>query len=224
MGRPKGSRNKRLTDLTGMTFGAYEVLYECERRKNNARVWMCKCKCDREAEVYHTNLTCRSNQMCKYCTYESYKVSEMHKTMKNVYDGMIGRCFLTADSDRYDYYGGRGITVDEAWLGEHGFQQFWRDVGDRPEGTSLDRINPNGNYCKENCRWVSSGEQAYNKRRLERNTSGRTGISWNSKLDKWEAYIGVKGEIIRLGVFANFEDAVKAREEAELKYYRYTKE
>lgn len=61
----------------------------------------------------------------------------------------------------YKYYGGRGITYDPAWAV---FANFKTDMGSRPPDTSLDRIDPNGDYCKENCRWVTKDEQLSNKR------------------------------------------------------------
>lgn len=63
----------------------------------------------------------------------------------------------------YDRYGGRGITVCEKWQGPEGFANFLRDMGERPEGCSLDRIDNNGNYEPRNCRWVGQKTQHQNK-------------------------------------------------------------
>ena len=73
---------------------------------------------------------------------------------------MIGRCSRPTDS-YYADYGGRGIDVCEKWLS---FAGFVEDMGERPEGRTLDRIDGNKGYCKENCRWATSTEQARNKR------------------------------------------------------------
>lgn len=97
-------------------------------------------------------------------------------------------------------------------------------MGECPDGLSLDRIDPSGNYEKDNCRWATNSWQGYNKGLDPNNSSGKSGVSWYTQSQKWSAEIHVENQHIRLGMFSNFEDAVKAREEAELKYYGWNKQ
>jgi len=69
---------------------------------------------------------------------------------------------LNPNAPKFDLYGGRGITVCQEWL--HDFARFYRDLGPRPEGTTLDRIDPDGNYEPGNCRWADAFVQNQNRR------------------------------------------------------------
>lgn len=71
------------------------------------------------------------------------------------------RCYNKA-ATQYEYYGGRGIQVCEAWKDD--FDAFVADMGERPEGTTLDRIDPDGDYTPQNCRWATKKEQSRNRR------------------------------------------------------------
>lgn len=74
---------------------------------------------------------------------------------------MLQRC-TNPKRDKYEYYGGRGIKVCERWLT---FENFYADMGERPEGWSLDRMDVNGNYEPGNCKWATKKEQANNRRK-----------------------------------------------------------
>lgn len=82
-----------------------------------------------------------------------------HTKTYSSWENMLTRC-NNPNNNRYQYYGNKGITVCERWLI---FENFLTDMGERPEGTSLDRIDNNKGYYKENCRWATEITQANNK-------------------------------------------------------------
>ena len=76
---------------------------------------------------------------------------------------MLDRCYLPS-MENYSLYGGRGVSVCEKWRGKSGFERFYKDMGPRPQGTTLDRKNNDGNYEPGNCRWATPKEQSNNRR------------------------------------------------------------
>lgn len=85
---------------------------------------------------------------------------------------MIQRC-TDANATNYKWYGGRGIKVHESWRGPHGFANFLKDVGERPAGKTLDRLNMDGNYEPGNVTWATQKEQTAHTRRSRRTADGR---------------------------------------------------
>jgi hypothetical protein len=134
---------------------------------------------------------------------------------------MKQRCYYE-DHDYWDNYGGRGITVCDEWL--NSFEQFYADMGDCPDGMSIERKDNELGYSAGNCKWDTPSNQGYNTRMHCNNKSTKTGVYWHKMTQKWAAAIRADGENIHLGVFDSFEVAVKVREAAELQYYGRTKE
>ena len=119
---------------------------------------------------------------------------------------MKKRCLLKNDPS-YKNYGGRGITVCERWLE---FAAFHADMGDPGDGLSLDRIDVNGDYTPENCRWATSTQQVINRRKWAGTTSSYRGVRFVKKYSSWRAKITVRKKDIELGSFKTERSAALA--------------
>jgi len=114
------------------------------------------------------------------------------------YRSMINRC-ENENVERFKHYGGKGIHVCDRWKGDKGFENFLSDMGDKPDGMSLDRLDTSKGYCRENCRWATSEQQMNNTTRnrfVEYKGERKT-------IAEWARAVGMKtstlGERIRKG-------------------------
>lgn len=213
----------------GNKYGLLTIVSEGPKNSESSKrqVW-CSCDCGaKELSLVRTNnLGSGNTTSCGCVGEESRKTHGMSNTRTyQIHEGMLRRCKPELAVD-FPYHAGKGIKVCPEWDPKFGgsFENFFEDMGEAREGMSLDRIDVNGDYSKENCRWATNSIQGYNKGLDPNNSSGKSGVSFYTKQGKWSAEIYVENKHIRLGMFINFEDAVKAREEAELKYYGWNKQ
>ena len=174
-------------DLTGKRYGRLTVVKRVENSKNRSSRWLCKCDCGEDR--IHSAGTLNYGTV-KSCGCFGKEVSRELNTTHNksntklyrVWATMRGRCRSQSYSG-FRHYGGRGISVCTEW--EDNFQSFydWAISAGYREGLSIDRIDTNGNYEPQNCRWVSKTTQANNKRtnvKIEYNGEVHTVAEWAS--------------------------------------------
>lgn len=147
------------------------------------------------------------------------RVSEKHGLSRtrehNIWCGMRQRCYDFNCKD-FPRYGGKGIKVFADWF--NSFTEFLSYMGSCPEGMSIDRIDPSGDYVPGNVRWATDSTQNHNRGMLKNNKSGKKGVFELKSGEGWQAGIMVQGKKIHLGTFQSFDEAKAAREQAEFKY------
>ena len=155
-----------LIDLTGQKFGRLTVIERSPRRGDQA-FWICKCDCGNTTTSSGNDLRRRGDKQGCGCLSLA-QVTHGHTDSPSYasWEAMIRRC-ESPGSASYQYYGGRGISVCNRW--RESFSAFLVDMGERPPGMTLDRIDPNGNYEPGNCRWATPVEQGRNTRRVKLN-------------------------------------------------------
>lgn len=126
------------------------------------------------------------------------------------WSNMIIRC--TKQKENEEKYS--DVEVCQRWLDS--FENFYEDMGDCPSGFEIDRINSDGNYCKENCRWVSEQVQAENRRKFKNNTSGKTGVTWSKQHNKWRVVLQSNKIRYSGGLYESYDAAVAARKKLEI--------
>jgi predicted SprT family Zn-dependent metalloprotease len=159
----KRCSNKQLNphhDITGRHFHSWTVLSRITVKNRTEASYVCQCACGTLQTLYAHRLVNGRTKACRSCV-TVFRKHGLYKTAAyKIWQGMKKRCFYPR-ATYYSYYGGRGITICERWLR---FENFFADMGERPEGMQIDRIDVNGNYEPGNCRWVTPKENIHNRR------------------------------------------------------------
>lgn len=186
-------------NIAGQRFGRLTVIERVESPRAQAQ-WRCVCDCGKETVVRSQDLR---NGHTKSCGCYGLEVSVSHtpsfsthkesrSRLYRVWIGMKGRC-NNCKNKAYSYYGGRGIKVCQDWDESYALFRDWALANGYQENLTIDRIDVNGNYCPENCRWVSMKVQMNNTRVNRRITlNGET-----KTMAEWSESTGLSYETIR---------------------------
>lgn len=191
-------------DETGNVYGRLKVLSYSHTIKGRGTFWDCICDCGNKHLVNSARLRNGNTQSCGCLGKEKLELRNKHglsgKKEYAVWASMLQRCNNPKDK-KFSEYGGRGIQVLDGW---EKFENFYSDMGDCPDGLSLERIDVNGHYCKNNCKWETLSNQNFNQRLRKNNSTGRTGVDHIEKDNVWRARITYNLKEILLGRFATF--------------------
>lgn len=169
----------KFVDLKGKKYGKLTVLYKTsDKSKDNKIQWMCKCDCGNSIVVKGCNLT-RNTRPTKSCgclhrelnKTRGIKHNKRRSRLYSVWASMKQRC-ENKNGSSYKYYGARGIKLCDEWKNDFMCFYIWANNNGYDEKAirgkcTIDRINNNGNYEPNNCRWVDMKVQSTNKRKIK---------------------------------------------------------
>jgi hypothetical protein len=167
----------RKISLEGMRFGKLVVLAEHPERRGNTIMWVCKCDCGNTKIINGNNLRQGKSTTCG-CSTRRHGMR--FTRLWRIWDGMMKRCY-NPKHKWFKRYGGRGITICEEWLQNHGSFFSWALSNGYKDGLTIDRIDVDKGYCPENCRWVDMKTQLNNRSNncvVEINGESRTLAEW----------------------------------------------
>jgi len=174
----------KATDRIGQKYGKLLVLSIAGQNKNHVALLKCVCDCGNTTIINSGNITNGNTRSCG-CGRTKHGLAKQHQIhgAYQAWASMRNRCNNMNNKD-FRHYGGRGIKACPQW---DDFSVFLADMGERPEGMSLDRIDNDNGYSPENCRWATSHEQSSNRRNSIHITHNGEALA----LREWAAVTGI---------------------------------
>lgn len=197
------------------TDGGYK--YACVR---------CACDCGKQVVLRKSAVKSGKYKSCGCSRFEKdgteHKRHGMYGTRPyQIWYAMWQRC-TDVNQESFKYYGERGISICDKWKSFYG---FWEDMQQGyADNLSIDRVDVDKNYSKENCRWATDSVQAYNKRFSKLNKSGKTGVHWDNKSNKWRVKFTKDSVVHEPSLHLYLWDAIVERQRLEMLHWGYTKE
>lgn len=178
----------RGADLTGQLFGELTVVSLVPYKKNVKKQWVCHCKCGNVVEVLQGHLRNGHTSSCGCRGAGRSQLGLSRTPTHSIWAAMKHRC-SNISCAVFKWYGGRGIKVCDRW---QTFNSFIKDMGPRPSGYSLERVDVNGDYEPSNCKWIPRFEQASNMRSNVWITAG----GFTRTVAQWARVAGIDSRLI----------------------------
>jgi len=202
-------------DLSGTSQGRLSILRFADEKVNGRPAYVCICSCSPEREIIKSSTTLRGGTKSCGCLHsenarKQLKAVEHLITTHNMsktptyiaWRNMKARCD-DPNHQAFKNYKDRGITYCREWAS---FENFFADMGECPEGLTLNRIDVNSGYTKENCEWATNHKQGRDRRKPKSGTSSKyKGVSYSKAEDKYKSYLTLKGERLHLGYSSDEE-------------------